>query len=252
MFLILIFGAGATVVSAQVTRPDGNWWNTQLLDGKVPYVSGMFQGIRLGIFFGAFENTQALNGETAKCIVTESELGGLKWTDVELTKATVRVQRQIVTLHPEVTFGPVKNKKPRTVRITAETVGLLRRHKAHQATLKLQSGGRYHDHGLVFAKEWGDLQKPDHHVGDPLALNNIGEREFGRLIKVAGVRRIKFHGLRHTSATLALQEGNNPKVVQERLGHQKIATTLDIYAHVLPAMDQDAANAVGALIHGKR
>ena len=181
----------------------------------------------------------------------KSELGGLKWTDLDLAKGTVKIQRQIVTLHP-LTFGPVKNKQPRTLRITAETGAQLRRHKAHQSELKLQSGGRYHDHGLVFAKEWGDVQRKRDTLGDPLGLNNIGQREFARLIKAANVRPIKFHGMRHTNATLALEDGTSPKVVQARLGHQKITTTLDIYAHVLPAMDQAAADAVGGLIHGKR
>ena len=180
----------------------------------------------------------------------KSELGGLKWTDVDLGKGCVRIQRQIVTVCPEVTFGPVKNKKPRTVTIAIETAALLRRHKAHQAELKLQSGGRYHDHGLVFAKEWVDLQRGRDTLGDPLGLNSIGQREFAQLIKAAKVRTIKFHGMRHTCATLALQAGVSAKVVQERLGHKKIMTTLDIYAHVLPAMDQDAADRIGAAIHG--
>ena len=57
--------------------------------------------------------------------------------------------------------------------------------------------------------------------------------------------------MRHTNATLTLQEGNSAKVPQQRFGHKKITTTLDIYAHVLPAMDQAAADTVGAIIHGK-
>ena len=63
-------------------------------------------------------------------------------------------------------------------------------------------------------------------------------------------KRVTPHTLRHTYATLALQDGVSAKVVQERLGHKKITTTLDIYAHVLPAMDQDAADRMGALLHG--
>lgn len=192
--------------------------------------------------------------------IRKSELGGLKWTDVDLAKGQMTIQRQLVTLsrHNRAalgvkvgwTFGLPKGKKPRTVRLNADTIALLRRHKVHQAELKLQSGGRYHDHGLLFAKEWVDVRKTRDTLGDPLGLNNIGQREFARLIKAAGVRTIKFHGMRHTAATLALQEGNTAKVVQERLGHKKITTTLDIYAHVLPAMDQEAADSVGSVIHG--
>jgi len=59
---------------------------------------------------------------------------------------------------------------------------------------------------------------------------------------------LSMHGLRHTWATLALQAGVHPKVVQERLGHSTIAITLDIYSHVNPAMDSEAANKVATLI----
>jgi integrase len=67
-------------------------------------------------------------------------------------------------------------------------------------------------------------------------MNNIGQNEYRRIIQAAGVRRIKFHGLRHTCATLLLQAGAPIKVVQERLGHKRIEITLNIYAHALPSM----------------
>jgi integrase len=108
----------------------------------------------------------------------------------------------------------------------------------------------YQDHGLVFAKEWAELQRRKDTLGDPLQMNNLGQREYARLLKAAGVRRIKFHGLRHTCATLLLQANVPAKVVQERLGHKKIEITLNVYAHVLPSMQQDAAVKLGALLHG--
>jgi hypothetical protein len=79
----------------------------------------------------------------------------------------------------------------------------------------------------------------------------IGEREFARLIKAANVRRIKFHGLRHTVATLMLAAGVPAHVVQRRLGHSKVEMTLGIYAHALPSMQQHAAARLPALTHGK-
>jgi integrase len=68
-------------------------------------------------------------------------------------------------------------------------------------------------------------------LGQPLDANNIGEREFGPLLTAAGVRRIKFHGLRHTTATLALAHGEPVRDVADRLGHSKASMTLDIYSH---------------------
>lgn len=67
-------------------------------------------------------------------------------------------------------------------------------------------------------------------------------REFKSIIKKAGLPDIRFHDLRHTAATLMLQQGVHPKIVQERLGHSDISLTLNIYSHVLPSMQEDAAN----------
>jgi integrase len=86
-------------------------------------------------------------------------------------------------------------------------------------------------------------------LGNPIQVNTIGQREFERLIKRAGVKRIKFHG-RHTVATLMLAAGVPAHVVQRRLGHSKIEMTLGIYAHALPSMQQDAAARLAALLHG--
>ena len=103
---------------------------------------------------------------------------------------------------------------------------------------------------LVFAKEWGDLHGRADSLGLPLQSNNLGQREFARVLKAANVRRITFHGLRHTSATLLLKAGVAAHVVQRRLGHKRIGITLGIYAHVLPSMQQDAARRLGGLLYG--
>jgi len=147
-------------------------------------------------------------------------------------------------------FGPIKNDMPRTVDLAGETVALLRAHKSHQAELKMANRPIYQDHGLVFAKEWGELYGRKDLLGLPLQANHLGERQFARLIAAAGVRRITIHGLRHTSATLLLKAGVAAHVVQQRLGHKRIEMTLGIYAHALPSMQRDAARRLGALLHG--
>ena len=63
-----------------------------------------------------------------------------------------------------------------------------------------------------------------------------------------GLPAIRFHDLRHTAATLMLKQGINPKIVQERLGHADISITLNIYSHVLPSMQEDAAEKIDELI----
>jgi integrase len=148
-------------------------------------------------------------------------------------------------------FGPTKTKTVRTIELAAETVTLLGAHRKHQAEIKLKNRQQYTDLGLIFAKEWGDLHGRAESLGLPLQVNTIGQREFDRLIKLAGVRRIKFHGLRHTVATLMLSAGVPAHVVQRRLGHSKIEMTLGIYAHALPGMQQDAAARLAALLHAR-
>lgn len=97
------------------------------------------------------------------------------------------------------------------------------------------------DHDLVFA--WPD--------GRPLHPERFS-RSFVRLVARWRLPPLSVHGLRHTWATLALQAGVHPKVVQERLGHSTISVTMDIYSHVLPSMESDAADRVAALILGGR
>ena len=179
----------------------------------------------------------------------KGELCGLNWTDMDLEAGTVAIVRQLIKPGPEPVFGPPKNGATRTMPIAPETVALLRKHKAHQASLKLANRAHYHDFGLVFAKGWEHLQRHGDTLGHPLQMNNLGQHEYRRLIKAAGVRPIKFHGLRHTCATLLLQAGVPPKVVQERLGHKRIEITMGIYAHALPSMQRDAAAKLAALLH---
>ena len=75
-------------------------------------------------------------------------------------------------------------------------------------------------------------------------------RNFNAIVRKAEVKRIPFHSLRHTHATLLLKEGVNVKVVSERLGHANIGITLDTYAHVLPSMQQHAADSIDNAIFG--
>ena len=97
----------------------------------------------------------------------------------------------------------------------------------------------------------GGLQRTGDTLGLPLQMNNLGQREYAAIIKAAGVKPIKFHGLRHTCATLLLRARVPVHVVSERLGHATTAMTLEVYAHVLPDMQQEAAATLGALLHGK-
>jgi len=180
----------------------------------------------------------------------KGELCGLRWPEVDLDAGTIRLVQQLLKPGAEPVFGPLKAGRPRTITLAAETVRLLAAHKRHQAELKMANRQHYQDHGLAFAKEYGDVQRAGDMLGHPLQSNNLGQREYARLVTEAGVRVIKFHGLRHTCATLLLQAGEPVHVVAERLAHSQVTMTLEVYSHVLPNMQQRAAATIGAVLHG--
>jgi len=107
---------------------------------------------------------------------------------------------------------------------------LLRQHKAEQETRQLLLGKRLDEGSLVFTHVSGDPFDP-----------SVVTHAFNRVIRKAGLPHIRFHDLRHTHATLMLKGSVHPKVVQERLGHANIGITLDLYSHVLPGLQEAAA-----------
>ncbi|MDA2929325.1 site-specific integrase [Acidobacteria bacterium AH-259-O06] len=177
----------------------------------------------------------------------KGELCGLKWPNVDLSTRKVTIVEQLIKPGAEPVFGPPKRGK-RTITITPETARLLKVHRKHQAELKMKNRNRYHDFGLVFAKEWEHMSKRWDTLGQPLQMNNLGQREFKKIIEKAKVRPIKFHGARHTNATLMLKAGVPVPVVSERLGHKGVEITMNIYQHVLPDMQEDAAAKLGAIL----
>ena len=118
-----------------------------------------------------------------------------------------------------------------------------------QATVKMANRTTYQDHGLVFAKEAVDVQTPRAALGQ--TCHALVKRHLQQVIRAAGVRPIKVHGLRHTCATLLLQTNTPIQVVAQRLGHKQITMTLEVYAHALPDMQRDAADRLGALLAGR-
>ena len=188
----------------------------------------------------------------------KSELAGLHWSDVDLAGGRMLIRQQLLSGGEKPVFIPTKGKRARTIDLGPETVELLKTHKRHQAALKLRHRQEFHDHGLVFTKEWDDGGRKYGTIGQPLSVNNLGQREFARLIKAATVKSITLHGLRHTCASLLLSAGVPPmlsagvppNVVQQRLGQKRIEITLEVYAHVLPGQQRDAARRLSSLLCG--
>ena len=165
----------------------------------------------------------------------KGELCGLKWEDVDFVARRISVKRTLIKAGPEPILGPPKVGRSRAVAISPQMASLLKRHRIKQSEFKLCLGDAYTDQNFVFTKE----------NGDPLQINNFAQRSFADLIERAGVKKIRFHDLRHTCATLLLANEVNPKIDQERLGHSDISMTLNRYSHVTPTMQDRAAQILG-------
>jgi integrase len=169
------------------------------------------------------------------------EVLGLQWPDVDLGRARIAVRRSLVTVGHEVVVSEPKTAKGRrSVALDPATVAGLKAWRKHQAAERLAWGPVWTDSGLVFTRE----------DGRPLHPREV-TRAFSRYVLAAGLPVIRLHDLRHTHATLALAAGVHPKVVQERLGHANIAITLDTYSHAVPALEEQAAATVAALVFGR-
>ncbi len=137
-----------------------------------------------------------------------------------------------------VSTGPTKSKRSRRlVSLDDTTLAALKQHREAQGKEKELLGAGYHDEGLVFCRPDGRALHPDR------VTKLLRAR-----VHAADLPSIKVQGLRHTHATLLLQAGVDPKVVQERLGHSSIAITLDTYSHAIPAMQEDAATRGAGII----
>jgi integrase len=136
---------------------------------------------------------------------------------------------------------PKTEKFRRSVAMSDICLAALRRHKAQQAEEKLLLGPGYQDHGLVFAQAGG---RPI----DTRLMNLY----FTQALRRAGVPAVRLYDARHTFATWMLEQGTQPKVVSEMLGHSKINTTLDVYGHVSLELQQQATAKPNAALTGGR
>jgi integrase len=170
----------------------------------------------------------------------KGEICGLKWEDINFSKGVLAVRRTLIKAGVNPKLGTPKNGKSRTLSISPSTLDLLRKAKVKQAELKLKMGELFDDQAFVFTKK----------TGGALQLNNLGENQFNKLIEKAGVKRIRFHDLRHTAATLMIMKGVNVKVVSERLGHSDVGITLNRYSHCTPNMQKEAAQVMGGILCG--
>jgi len=155
------------------------------------------------------------------------ELLGLKWEDLDLQQGSLRVQRQVARINGEVVEAPLKTKNSyRTISLGADAVKILKEQR------KKSEGSPY-----VFPSP----------TGGPISPDSVLQM-LHRVLKRAGLPKVRFHDLRHTFATVALQNGVDIKTVSGMLGHYSAGFTLDTYAHVTTAAQREAAKTMGSIL----
>jgi len=173
----------------------------------------------------------AVRGDRSEAIVflaldagmRQGELFALTWSDIDISAATVDVSKSVKEANGVLYIGPTKTKNRRVIDISPTTVAVLRQHRT-----ALSEAG--YSGTIVFPDQAGGLQR----------RQNFNRREFARILQLAeehsglSFAAVTFHHLRHTMATMLLADGAHIAAVSRRLGHSKVSTTLDYYAHVLP------------------
>lgn len=171
----------------------------------------------------------------------ESELIGLTWDCIDWEHGRIRIYRQLPRDQEKGvadTFTTLKNGKSREIAPAAEVFSVLRQIKRAQMENQLKSGGKWSNpEGFVFTNENGE------HVKRVTVYNN-----FKRIVTEMGLPDVRFHDLRHTYATISIQQGVDIKTVSHNLGHATVAFTLDKYGHVSERMKDDSAEKMSGYI----
>lgn len=170
------------------------------------------------------------------------ELLGLRWQDLDLDAGRLTVRQTLIDKSGHITFSSPKTyRSRRPVALSESAVALLKRHKRDQNLERLRAGEGWTPSDLVFTSE----------LGTPVQPRNL-YRAFSHATQAARLPKIRFHDLRHSHATLLFAADVHPKIVSERLGHATVGFTLDVYAHVVPGMQDEAAGRLDALLAGRR
>lgn len=166
----------------------------------------------------------------ALCGLRRGEIAALRWGRVDFTRAQIAIVESAEQTKAGIRYKEPKSGRTRSVALSGSVADELRAHRARQAEELLRLGVRATDDTFVYTRE----------DGLPVQPRSI-THAWQMLRKRLALPRLRFHGLRHTHATHLLASGVHPKIASERLGHSKIGITLDLYSHILPGMQADAA-----------
>lgn len=168
------------------------------------------------------------------------EVLGLSWADLDFEAGTIRVSHSLQRVGGALQLVPPKT--PGSARVLAAPPSLMRmlsKHRVKQQAERLTLGAHWPGLNLVFTST----------VGTPLEPRNVS-REWEQVRQQAGLPDMRFHDLRHSCATILTALGVHPRVIMEMLRHSQIGMTMDIYAHVGPVLQREAADALETALFG--
>lgn len=162
----------------------------------------------------------------------------LRWEDLDWDKRTLRIRRTVGRVDHKLRLSEPKSRQSRrTIMLPEIALAALRAHQERQAEERKKLGEAWHEHGLIFPSSRGTLLEPRNAL-----------RSFQQALKRAGLRHQRFHDMRHACATLLFVQGVHPRMVMEILGHSRISITMDLYSHVLPVLQDEAARRMDAIL----
>ncbi|MGH3907413.1 MAG: tyrosine-type recombinase/integrase [Pseudonocardiaceae bacterium] len=172
---------------------------------------------------------------------------GVTWKDLDLDGGKAVLSQQVTVVNGKLRIKPLpKTKRAHLIRLDSITVAIVRSWRARQNEERLLVGPGYEDLDLAFCHPDGRPYQPDRVSREFLRK----QAQYNRAHPERRLPRLVLHGLRHTWATLALEEGIDIKIVSERLNHSSTHVTREIYTHVTPPMQSDAADRVARTIFG--
>ena len=166
------------------------------------------------------------------CGMRRGEIAALRWQNVDLSTGQISIVASAEQMNSGVRFKETKSGRARTVAMSGTVRDELRAHRVQQAQDMFKLGTRLTDENFVAALADGSPMQPTFITHE----------------SATSLPRVRFHDLRHAHATHMLSSGVHPKVASERLGHSKVGITLDLYSHVLPGMQEDAAAKMDAAL----
>ncbi|WP_291684923.1 site-specific integrase, partial [Bradyrhizobium sp.] len=169
------------------------------------------------------------------CGLRRGEVCALRWRNVDLVTGQISVVESLEQTKSGLRFKSPKSGKGRTVALSATMVEELRAHRIKRAEDLLRLGIAMSDDDLV-------ISHADGSIVPPIYIS----QQWARTIRKTGLAHLRYHDLRHAHASHLLANGVHPKVASERLGHSRVGITLDLYSHVMPGMQEDAAAMVDA------